>query len=144
MTVRLAVAGAFHTDFMAPAREKLQEALAGTAIQVGAGPQDMRAACLPACFCAVVAQEAVSPRPPCLPAEQLSCAVPPSQAPRIPVISNVDAAPHSDPDTIKSILAQQLTAPVQWETTLKTLLERGLERSYEIGPNKVGRARQGL
>lgn len=34
MTVRLAVAGAFHTDFMAPAREKLQEALAGTAIQV--------------------------------------------------------------------------------------------------------------
>ena len=35
MTVRLAVAGAFHTDFMAPAREKLQEALAGTAIQVG-------------------------------------------------------------------------------------------------------------
>lgn len=35
MTVRLAVAGAFHTDFMAPAREKLQEALASTAIQVG-------------------------------------------------------------------------------------------------------------
>lgn len=91
MTVRLAVAGAFHTDFMAPAREKLQEALAGTAIQT----------------------------------------------PRIPVISNVDAAPHADPDTIKAILAQQLTAPVQWETTLKTLLDRGLERSYEIGPNKV-------
>jgi malonyl CoA-acyl carrier protein transacylase len=34
MTVRLAVAGAFHTDFMAPAREKLQEALAGTTIRV--------------------------------------------------------------------------------------------------------------
>lgn len=56
----------------------------------------------------------------------------------------MDAAPHSDPEAIKAILAQQLTAPVQWETTLKTLLERGLERSYEIGPNKVGRARQGL
>jgi [acyl-carrier-protein] S-malonyltransferase len=26
---------------------------------------------------------------------------------------------------------------VQWETTIKTLLERGLEGSYEIGPNKV-------
>jgi acyl transferase domain-containing protein len=37
MTVRLAVAGAFHTDFMAPAREKLQEALASTAIQVRCG-----------------------------------------------------------------------------------------------------------
>jgi hypothetical protein len=53
------------------------------------------------------------------------------------VVSNVDAAPHSDPDVIKSILAQQLTAPVQWETSIRTLLDRGLERSYEIGPNKV-------
>jgi [acyl-carrier-protein] S-malonyltransferase len=26
---------------------------------------------------------------------------------------------------------------VQWETTLKTLLGRGLERSYEVGPGKV-------
>lgn len=31
----------------------------------------------------------------------------------------------------------QLTSPVQWETTLKTLLGRGLERSYEVGPGKV-------
>ena len=30
-----------------------------------------------------------------------------------------------------------MTSPVQWEGTLKTLLERGLEASYEIGPNKV-------
>jgi malonyl CoA-acyl carrier protein transacylase len=33
--------------------------------------------------------------------------------PRIPVISNVDAQPHSDPETIKKILVQQLTSPVQ-------------------------------
>ena len=31
----------------------------------------------------------------------------------------------------------QVTSPVQWETTLKTLLEKGLKKSYEIGPNKV-------
>ena len=31
----------------------------------------------------------------------------------------------------------QVTNPVQWEKTLKTLLENGLEDSYEIGPNKV-------
>jgi [acyl-carrier-protein] S-malonyltransferase len=31
----------------------------------------------------------------------------------------------------------QLTSPVQWETTLKSLLERGLQSSYEVGPNKV-------
>ena len=31
--------------------------------------------------------------------------------PRIPVISNVDAQPHSDPDTIKDILARQVHTP---------------------------------
>lgn len=31
----------------------------------------------------------------------------------------------------------QLTSPVQWETTLKTLLSKGLQNSYEVGPNKV-------
>jgi [acyl-carrier-protein] S-malonyltransferase len=58
-------------------------------------------------------------------------------APRIPVISNVDAQPHSDPEVIKKILVQQLTSPVQWETTLKGLLDNGLSKSYEVGPGKV-------
>eukprot|EP00882_Tetradesmus_deserticola_P000246 GHRQ01000273.1.p1 GENE.GHRQ01000273.1~~GHRQ01000273.1.p1 ORF type:complete len:350 (+),score=185.49 GHRQ01000273.1:91-1140(+) len=91
MTVPLAVAGAFHTQYMAPAAEKLQEALNNTAIST----------------------------------------------PRIPVISNVDAQPHSDPSIIKEILAKQLTSPVQWETTLQTLLGKGLTKSYEVGPGKV-------
>lgn len=30
-----------------------------------------------------------------------------------------------------------MTSPVLWEKTMKTLLEKGLEDSYEIGPNKV-------
>ena len=55
----------------------------------------------------------------------------------IPVVSNVDALPHTDPDTIKKILALQLTSPVQWETSMKTLLDKGLEESFEVGPNKV-------
>ncbi|PUZ66461.1 hypothetical protein GQ55_3G310100 [Panicum hallii var. hallii] len=59
------------------------------------------------------------------------------RTPRIPVISNVDAQPHSDPDTIKQILARQVTSPVQWETTVKTLMGKGLEKSYELGPGKV-------
>ncbi|KAJ9543561.1 hypothetical protein OSB04_023268 [Centaurea solstitialis] len=91
MTVRLAVAGAFHTRFMNPAVSKLESALADTQIRT----------------------------------------------PRIPVISNVDAQPHADPDTIRKILACQVTSPVQWETTVKTLLSRGLEKSYELGPGKV-------
>lgn len=144
MTVRLAVAGAFHTDFMAPAREKLQEALAGTAIQVGSPPAPFAT---PGCPPRQGPQATLLPKPTlptvqaasrCLPPATLTAASPAlPQEPRIPVISNVDAAPHADPDTIKAILAQQLTAPVQWETTLKTLLDKGLERSYEIGPNKV-------
>jgi [acyl-carrier-protein] S-malonyltransferase len=62
LQARLAVAGAFHTQYMAPAAEKLQEALNNTNIIT----------------------------------------------PRIPVISNVDAQPHSDPATIKSILVKQV------------------------------------
>ncbi|GAA0164818.1 hypothetical protein LIER_20366 [Lithospermum erythrorhizon] len=61
MTVRLAVAGAFHTGFMEPAVSRLEAALAATEIRT----------------------------------------------PRIPVISNVDAQPHADPETIKKILARQ-------------------------------------
>ncbi|KAL8260691.1 hypothetical protein R6Q59_028644 [Mikania micrantha] len=91
MTVRLAVAGAFHTRFMNPALSQLESALSETQIKT----------------------------------------------PRIPVISNVDAQPHADPETIKKILARQVTSPVQWETTVKTLLSRGLEKSYELGPGKV-------
>ncbi|CAH8287785.1 unnamed protein product [Eruca vesicaria subsp. sativa] len=31
----------------------------------------------------------------------------------------------------------QVTSPVQWETTVKTLLSKGLKNSYELGPGKV-------
>ena len=57
--------------------------------------------------------------------------------PRIPVISNVDALPHSDPAVIKELLARQLTSPVLWEKTVTTLLEKGMGASVEVGPNKV-------
>jgi [acyl-carrier-protein] S-malonyltransferase len=91
MTVKLAVAGAFHTDFMAPAVSSLEEVLAGVEIK----------------------------------------------KPRIPVISNVDAKPHSDPDTIRKLLATQVTSPVLWENTMEAMLENGFEKAYELGPGKV-------
>lgn len=31
----------------------------------------------------------------------------------------------------------QVTSPVQWELTVKTLLEKGLKKGYELGPGKV-------
>ena len=57
--------------------------------------------------------------------------------PRIPVISNVDAKPHSDPAEIKEILKKQVTAPVQWETIMTDLNAAGYEAGYELGPGKV-------
>ncbi len=31
----------------------------------------------------------------------------------------------------------QVTSPVMWELSMKTLLEKGMNKSYEIGPGKV-------
>ncbi|KAL7580113.1 hypothetical protein ACA910_012874 [Epithemia clementina (nom. ined.)] len=91
MTVKLAVAGAFHTEFMAPAVSALEEVLAGVELK----------------------------------------------KPRIPVISNVDAKPHSDPETMKKLLATQVTSPVLWENTMDLMLASGFEEALELGPGKV-------
>ena len=118
MTVKLAVAGAFHTgknfllripckchwidrtifsrlsklpEFMSPAVGALEEVLSGVEIK----------------------------------------------KPRIPVISNVDAKPHSDPDTIKKLLATQVTSPVLWENTMDLMLGKDFGKAYELGPGKV-------
>jgi [acyl-carrier-protein] S-malonyltransferase len=90
-TIRLAVAGAFHTWLMKPADEQLAAALAGV----------------------------------------------PLRPPRIPVWSNVDAQPHTDPEEIRGLLVRQVVEPVLWEQTLRNLLAAGVEGFYEIGPGRV-------
>lgn len=90
-TVRLAVAGAFHTELMKPADERLAEALAAASI-------------LP---------------------------------PAVPVWSNVDAKPHTDPAEIRDLLVRQVVSPVRWEETVRGLMADGVERFYEIGPGRV-------
>ncbi len=90
-SVRLAVAGAFHTALMKPADEALAAALAQIEI-----------------------------RPP-----------------RVPVWSNVDAQPHTDPGEIRQLLVRQVLQPVLWEQTLRNLLAKGCGRFYEIGPGRV-------
>lgn len=64
-------------------------------------------------------------------------AMAPLVAPRLPVISNVDAASHSDPQEIKSILVRQVVEPVRWEACVRQLLAQGVTKFYEIGPGKV-------
>ncbi|HIA63247.1 MAG TPA: ACP S-malonyltransferase [Planctomycetaceae bacterium] len=58
-------------------------------------------------------------------------------APRIPVISNVDASIHSDPEIIRQHLVQQVVSPVRWEECMGTLLNQGIDQFYEIGPGRV-------
>ena len=89
--VRLAVAGAFHTDLMRPADAALAAALA---------------------------------RVPIAPA-------------RVPVWSNVDAGPHTDPGEFTPLLVQQVLAPVLWEATVRGLLAAGVTRFVEVGPGRV-------
>jgi len=90
-TVRLAVAGAFHTDLMKPTDEALAAVLAEI----------------------------------------------PIQAPRVPVWSNVDAHPHTDPEEIRALLIRQVLQPVFWELTMRNLLSSGVDRFLEIGPGRV-------
>ena len=89
--VKLAVAGAFHTEIMGSAVQELATVLETVDIQ----------------------------------------------SPRIPVVSNVDAAPHSDPAEIRDILVKQVQNPVLWEKSVRRLLDDGVDQFYEIGPGKV-------
>jgi [acyl-carrier-protein] S-malonyltransferase len=90
-TVRLAVAGAFHTDLMKPADEHLARALDGVELK----------------------------------------------GPRVPVWSNVDAKPHTDPDEIRCLLVRQVVSPVLWEETVRGLMADGYDKFYELGPGRV-------
>lgn len=90
-TVRLAVAGAFHTSIMKPADEKLTQALSECQLQ----------------------------------------------AAKIPVWSNVDALPHTDPAEVRGLLVRQVLQPVLWEKTVRALLADGVTTFVEIGPGRV-------
>lgn len=91
-TIRLQVAGAFHTEIMRPAVAALEEALGNTTFSKTS----------------------------------------------IPVLSNVDAACHQDPEDIKALLARQVVSPVLWEKSLRQITDSGLaQRCIEIGTGRV-------
>lgn len=56
---------------------------------------------------------------------------------KIPVITNVMAEPITDADMIKEKLVEQLYSPVQWEDSVRKMIELGVETFIEIGPGKV-------
>lgn len=61
----------------------------------------------------------------------------PMSPPRIPVYSNVDAAPHSDPDDIRATLVAQILQGVRWEDSMRRMLADGFDTFYEVGPGRV-------
>jgi [acyl-carrier-protein] S-malonyltransferase len=90
--IPLAVAGAFHTQLMQPAVDRLRAVLADAKLQ----------------------------------------------RPRIPVISNVDAQPHDDPEEIRELLIRQVCSRVLWEDSMRYLLDKAeITQFYEIGPGRV-------
>lgn len=57
--------------------------------------------------------------------------------PRFPVVSNVDAAAHGDPEEIRELLVQQVVSPVQWEGSMRKMLAHGHGPFWEVGPGRV-------
>jgi [acyl-carrier-protein] S-malonyltransferase len=61
----------------------------------------------------------------------------PMQPPRIPVISNVDATAHDNPEDIRRLLTEQVVSPVLWEDSQRKLLAHGHSPFWEVGPGRV-------
>lgn len=59
------------------------------------------------------------------------------QSPAIPVIHNVDAEAHVEPDAIRQALIDQLHQPVQWTQCVNALTADGIQHLLECGPGKV-------
>jgi len=58
-------------------------------------------------------------------------------APSVPVVANVLAAPISDPDEIRRRLVEQVTGTVRWRECVQYMAANGITEVYEIGSGKV-------
>ena len=57
--------------------------------------------------------------------------------PVVPIVSNVTAAPTSDPDEIVKALVAQVTGTVRWRETIGAMAAAGVTAFYELGAGKV-------
>jgi [acyl-carrier-protein] S-malonyltransferase len=60
-----------------------------------------------------------------------------ARPPRIPVVCNVDAAMLTTAEASIDALERQVTGAVQWERSVRKLVEAGVELFVEAGPGKV-------
>jgi len=87
----LPVSGAFHTPFMASARDRLKKAIDSATLR----------------------------------------------AVDVPVVANIDARAHTDPEEWASLLSAQLTSPVRWRQTVQRIVDDGADTFAELGPGGV-------
>lgn len=110
----LNVAGAFHSELMAPAAKQLQAALDAVQFTAPTTPPipDAQAPAQPGYAQGFASTTTV-------------------------VLANVDAAAYDDPAGVKDKLLAQLTGAVRWQQCCEKLLANGVEQFYEVGPGKV-------
>lgn len=72
-------------------------------------------------------------------AEELSAAIDATtfRRPNCPVYQNVTAAPSTEPEEIKRLLIEQLTAPVRWSQSVQRMVADGATEFTELGPGAV-------
>jgi len=57
--------------------------------------------------------------------------------PQVPLVANVTARATEDPETIRSLLVQQVTAMVRWRESVLYMKEQGVDTLIELGAGKV-------
>jgi [acyl-carrier-protein] S-malonyltransferase len=61
----------------------------------------------------------------------------PFHEPICPVYQNVSTKGETNPETIKTNLIAQLTAPVRWTQSVQNMIADGAEHFIELGPGTV-------
>ena len=61
----------------------------------------------------------------------------PFSKPMIPFVASVTGDYLDDPEAIREMLALQLSSPIQWEASMRRMIDDGICNFVEIGPGKV-------
>jgi len=56
---------------------------------------------------------------------------------KYPLVTNVTAEVITDSNKVKDLLIRQVSSPVLWENSVRTMLENGVDTFIEIGPGKA-------
>jgi [acyl-carrier-protein] S-malonyltransferase len=60
------------------------------------------------------------------------------EEPAVPVYANVVAAPVTDPDSIRSLLVDQVTGMVRWRESVSEMVAAGVGEFVELGGKVLG------